>query len=141
MFLKICGAKILIRLKENTRKRRMTVRVMRAENWDIIKLLAQVLPNIIKRKIRKFTRRNEKAPMVVEPIWRGKKRKITPFQISVQARSMCQPMFDGTQESESSQVYIFNPDDGYSYSELSKMFNNMYVDSINAFKKILSKKK
>lgn len=37
---------------------------------------------------------------------------------------------------ETSKVYNFNPDNEYSYSELSKVFNDMYVDSINAFKKI-----
>lgn len=65
--------------KREYKKKDDMICVMSVENWDIIKLLVQVLPNIIKRKIRKFTRRNEKAPMVIEPIWRGKKRKITPF--------------------------------------------------------------
>lgn len=36
---------------------------------------------------------------------------------------------------ETSKVYTSDSDNEYPYSELSKEFNDMYVDSINAFKK------
>ena len=37
---------------------------------------------------------------------------------------------------ETSKVYNYDSDNDYSYSELSNAFNDMYVDSIKAFKKI-----
>lgn len=37
---------------------------------------------------------------------------------------------------ETSKVYTSDSDNEYSYSELSKAFNDMYVDSINDFNKI-----
>lgn len=41
---------------------------------------------------------------------------------------------------EDSQVYNSNPEDELSYRELSNTFNDMYVDSINAFKEIYLQK-
>lgn len=47
--------------------------------------------------------------------------------------NMC---FVARKKGESSHVYISNPNNEYSYRDLSKAFNDMYADSINSFKKI-----
>lgn len=39
-------------------------------------------------------------------------------------------------KSQDSQIYNFDLEDQLSYRELLKAFNDMYADSINAFKKI-----
>lgn len=74
--------------KREHKKKMMLLRVMSAENWGIVELLVQLSPNIIKRKIRRSTRRKENAQMIVKPISRGKKRIRDPPQILAQVQMM-----------------------------------------------------
>lgn len=66
----------------------MILLVTSAVNQVTIEQLALVLPKIIKRKIRNSTRRKKKAPKVVEPISRGRKRMRAPPHILAQAPMM-----------------------------------------------------